>query len=59
MDLEINIKNEYGHARRYIVDPRLEAAYTRLTGRMTIRDADLDALLALGVRVVEQTEGEK
>ena len=58
MDIAVNVRNEYGHARRYIVAAPLAAAYKHLTGRMTIRDADIDALRALGVRVVEQTEGE-
>ena len=55
--LEVEEKNVYGSNRTYAKDPVQAKAITKLTGALTLRAGDIEALKALGFKVVLATTG--
>jgi hypothetical protein len=47
--ITIQESQEYGNVRRRITDPALLAAFQLLTGRTTVREGDITALVTLGL----------
>jgi len=46
--IEFYLKSNYGVTHRYVIDAPTRDALTKLTGRTTLTDSDVDALKALG-----------
>jgi len=55
MIITYQVKTEYGNARRYPTDESVAVALRSLTGRRTLTDSDVEALRALGVACVEES----
>ena len=49
----VRVEREYGNERKYIDDPKLAGLFKQLTGRTTLRESDIDALVQLGHQVGE------
>jgi len=54
MDFPVVIKSAYGRDLRYPVNSEQASAFSGLTGRKTVSDADLRWLSRLGFNVIEQ-----
>lgn len=44
-------KNVYGNIKIYVHDPKIEKIITKLTGKKTLNESDLEALEELGMEV--------
>ena len=51
MNIKTNSKTAFGTVRHYVVDPVQADALKTLTGKLTISDKDIVALLLLGLEV--------
>ena len=56
MHIHVDKRTVYGVPRRYIRDSRLALAVQMLTGRATLSESDVTALVQLGVTFSESEE---
>ena len=54
MTIKTQPKTAFGKTLHYVVDPTQAAALTRLTGKKTINETDIENLKTLGVTVESQ-----
>ncbi len=52
--VRVHLRREYGNRRFYLAHDAPSQAVATLTGRATLSAQDMEALSALGVRVVEE-----
>ena len=48
VNIPLRVESHYGREDRYVTDPDIARAVGRLTGRRTVTNGDVNALLALG-----------
>jgi hypothetical protein len=48
MEIDIEIKTQYGNDRVYVLDPAVEKALNALTGTKTLTPQHMEALMTLG-----------
>ena len=54
MTIKTQPKTAFGKTLHYVVDPKYAQALTRLTGKKTINETDIENLKTLGVTVESQ-----
>lgn len=54
--IRYRVERQYGRERRFILDRVQAEAYKVLTGRVTLREADIAALEDLGLAVAEEAQ---